>query len=280
MGCSRFLNSELKINNINNLHLFKDIQTTRTNMSIDKFVQDGQDPKVIEKVYSKISTMLNSGEIVSYIALQKKPAVTLLPDSISISNKRIFLCEFTKLGLATNFEIFDWKDIKDIAFKEEIFGSKVTVIPFTGENLSIDYIPKTQARRLYQLIKEVLEDIKSTPEQEVKSEVEAKPTPVKPIVPIRDIYGEPAREISQPKVEEAPKFEQPPVVQQDHTYTEPVQQTYQAPIPSTPAAAPAPLEEEEDELTLKLKKLKSLYDKQLISQAEYENKKAEILSQL
>jgi len=31
---------------------------------------------------------------------------------------------------------------------------------------------------------------------------------------------------------------------------------------------------------LKLKKLKGLYDKQLITQAEYETKKAEILSQL
>src|SRR5690606_39186403 len=141
-------------------------------------------PKVIEKIYNKISTMLNHDEVVSYIALQKKPAVTLLPDSIAISNKRIFLCEFTKLGLATNFEIFDWKDIKDIAFKEEIFGSKVTVIPFTGENLSIDYVPKTQARRLYQLIKEVLEDIKSNsssePQTQTKSVEEPKTIVTKP----------------------------------------------------------------------------------------------------
>src|SRR5690606_39347898 len=90
-----------------------------------------------------------------------KPAVTLLPDSIAISNKRIFLCEFTKLGLATNFEIFPWQDIKDIAFKEEIFGSKVTVIPFTGENLTIDYIPKTQARKLYRLIKDALANLQN-----------------------------------------------------------------------------------------------------------------------
>lgn len=250
-------------------------------MSLDKFVQDGQDPKVIEKIYTKISTMLNQDEVVSYIALQKKPAVTLLPDSIAISNKRIFLCEFTKLGLATNFEIFDWKDIKDIAFKEEIFGSKVTVIPFTGENLSIDYIPKTQARRLYQLIKEVLEEIKSSPKKtEPKPVVETQPSILKPVVPVRDIYGEKVEETTLTKFEEQPKnieIEQPPVVTQDHTYTAPVNQTYQVPIYTPPAAE---VEEVEDELTLKLKKLKNLYDKQLISQAEYENKKAEILAQL
>jgi len=250
-------------------------------MSLDKFVQDGQDPKVIEKIYTKISTMLNQDEVVSYIALQKKPAVTLLPDSIAISNKRIFLCEFTKLGLATNFEIFDWKDIKDIAFKEEIFGSKVTVIPFTGENLSIDYIPKTQARRLYQLIKEVLEEIKSSPKKtEPKLVVETQPSISKPVVPVRDIYVEKVEETTLPKFEEQPKIieiEQPPVVIQDHMYTAPMNQTYQAPIYTPPAAE---VEEVEDELTLKLKKLKNLYDKQLISQAEYENKKAEILAQL
>lgn len=248
-------------------------------MSIDKFVQDGQDPKVIEKIYNKISTMLNHDETVSYIALQKKPAVTLLPDSIAISNKRIFLCEFTKLGLATNFEIFDWKDIKDIAFKEEIFGSKVTVIPFTGENLSIDYVPKTQARRLYQLIKEVLEDIKSNsgePEKPTKPLVEPKSIVTKQAETVRDIYGETVEEVIPPKVVTTPKFE-PPVAKQDHTYTPPVNQTYQSPISTPP---PAPVEEEDDEITLKLKKLKNLYDKQLISQSEYENKKAEILSQL
>ena len=110
------------------------------NYQIDKYIQDGQDPKVVEKIHGKILDMLTPGESINYIALQKKPAVTLLPDSITVSNKRLFLCEFTKLGLATNFEIFAWQEVKDIAFKEEIFGSKVTVIPFTGENLTIDGI--------------------------------------------------------------------------------------------------------------------------------------------
>ena len=40
------------------------------------------------------------------------------------------------------------------------------------------------------------------------------------------------------------------------------------------------IEEIEDETTLKLRKLKSLYDKQLITQAEYESKKANILDSL
>lgn len=256
-------------------------------MSLDKFIQDGQDLKVVEKIYGKIVDMLTHDETLSYIALQKKPAVTLLPDSITISNKRIFLCEFTKLGLATNFEIFSWKDIKDIAFKEEIFGSKVTVIPFTGENLSIDYIPKIQARKLYQLIKEALENVKG---ESGASAIPSEPA-VKPSVPIRDIYQTPKEHEAEPAAHRtdvlgtptvtspvAPVIE-PPIVAQDKT------ETHSSPVPflEKPEVPVSPIveqKEDDDEITTKLKKLKSLFDKQLISQAEYESKKAEILSQL
>jgi len=247
-------------------------------MSLDKFIQDGQDPKVVEKIYGKIADMLTNGETVKYVAMQKKPAVTLLPDCIIISNRRIFLCEFTKLGLSTNFEIFSWKDIKDIAFKEEIFGSKVTVIPFTGENLSVDYIPKIQARKLFQLIKDALESSKlensDVPTQAIKE------TP-KPIVPIRDIYEKP-KESQSPGIEETKPFVPniPPSTPPTPVVSQPVVETKVEIITPPAAVAPIQVEEVEDEITLKLKKLKSLYDKQLISQSEYESKKAEILEQL
>ncbi len=49
---------------------------------------------------------------------------------------------------------------------------------------------------------------------------------------------------------------------------------------SAPAISELRITEQEDELTQKLQKLKTLYEKQLISQEEYENKKAEILARL
>ncbi|QBQ40145.1 hypothetical protein E2P86_02865 [Sphingobacterium psychroaquaticum] len=240
-------------------------------MSIVKFLQDGQDPKVVEKIHDKILDMLTSGEFIQYISLQKKPAVTLLPDSITVSNKRIFLCEFTKLGLATNFEIFSWSDIKDIAFKEEIFGSKVTVIPFTGENLTVDYIPKVQARKLYQLIKEALENV-NNPAFKIETETTVTPIPTTPAY-----QDEPKVEIHAP---------------QDHTVVnKEAEATFEITNLQTPEELPSVTEPkpviheepaivEDDELTLKLKKLKNLYDRQLITQAEYENKKSDLLSQL
>src|SRR5690606_39961929 len=101
------------------------------------------------------------GELVTYIAVQKKPAVTLLPDSIVLTNKRIFLCEPANLGLSTNFEIFQWAELKIITFKEEFFGSKFTVVPVDKENLTDDYIPKVQARKLNKQDKEAIEKHKS-----------------------------------------------------------------------------------------------------------------------
>ncbi len=257
------------------------------NYQIDKFIQDGQDPKVIEKIHGKILDMLTPGESINYIALQKKPAVNLLPDSITVSNKRIFLGEFTKLGLATNFEIFPWQDVKDIAFKEEIFGSKVTLIPFTGENLTIDYIPKTQARKLYQLIKAALDNLQNQKAEQKENKVSIEKE--KPIVP---------PVVEKPKFEERPTinstfaqqqaeqreqkpFSQPAFQKEEPSYQKPEPQSFQSVPPVSQTPPPVYNKpEEEDEMTIKLKKLKSLYDKQLITQAEYETKKAEILSKL
>lgn len=236
-------------------------------MNFELFAIDGQDIKIVEKLVVKLQDMMTEGERIDYIAVQKKPAVTILPDSITISNKRIFMCEFTKLGLATDFEIFSWKDIKDIAFKEEIFGSKVTVIPTTGENLSIDYIPKVQARKLYQLIKGALETSKLREiEQEREKFIVTAPKQTAPSFEIHQpIEEEPVNKSTQslPTVEEVNETIVSP------TITPPIVEL------TLPAIV-----EEDDEITLKLRKLKNLFDKQLITQAEYENKKNEILSQI
>lgn len=209
-------------------------------MNIDKYINDGQDPKIVEKLLIKLQDIMVSGEVITYISVQKKPAVTLLPDTIALSNKRIFLSEFTKLGLATNFEIFAWKDLKDIAFKEEIFGSKFTIIPIKGENLSVDYIPKNQARKLYQLASGALDEYR---EQQVQQELEANLPP-----PHTTTIQRESRDYDRPL----------------YPIEEPVLKT------NEPA----------DEMVTKLEKLKYLFEKDLITQEEYDSKKNELLSQL
>ncbi len=188
--------------------------------NIDKFLSDEQDVKTVEKVIIKLTDLLTSGEELIYLAVQKKPAVNLMPDSIAVSNKRIFYCEPGNLGLTMNFKDISWKNIKEVSFKEEFFGSKFICVPKHGENIVTEFIPKVQARKLYQAANEQLENYLNIPVIQKPIELE---------------------------IEEAQIIEQAPVI------------------------------EAEDETTLKLRKLKTLYDKQLITLEEYENKKAAIL---
>lgn len=211
-------------------------------MYIEQYLNEEQDPKVVEKLLGKLKDMLTSGEIVTYIAVQKKPALTLLPDCIVITSKRIFLCESAKLGLTTNFEIFNWQEVKDVSFKEEFFGAKFTVIPQNGANLTVEYIPKVQARKLYQLANEALE---KRDEEKRLRDLDLKKAGTPPVM-------------LKPMADEGPA---------------------EAPLKPTEEPVLKPVEEAEDELTLKLKRLKTLFEKQLITQAEYEQKKNEVLSQ-
>ncbi|WP_316735011.1 PH domain-containing protein [Pedobacter aquatilis] len=214
-------------------------------ISIDRFLSDEQDPKAVEKVIGKLNDLLTTGEEILYLAVQKKPAVNLLPDSIAISNKRIFYCEPGNLGLTMNFKDISWKSIKEVSFKEEFFGSKFICVPQHGENIVTEFIPKVQARKLHQAANEQLEAYKELVRQQLLEENRASAAAV--------------------------------------NYSAP--QTF-AEIPAAEPKAPEPIQiaeivdEPEDETTLKLRKLKTLYDKHLITQEEYEAKKANILDSL
>ncbi|PWS27150.1 hypothetical protein DHW03_14215 [Pedobacter yonginense] len=215
-------------------------------ISIDRFLSDEQDPKAVEKVIGKLNDLLTTGEELLYLAVQKKPAVNLLPDSIAISNKRIFYCEPGNLGLTMNFKDISWKSIKEVSFKEEFFGSKFICVPQHGENIVTEFIPKVQARKLHQAANEQLEAYKELLRQQLLEENRASASavnysPSQPTVEIPNLIQEP----EQPIIQIAEVVEEP-----------------------------------EDEATLKLRKLKTLYDKHLITQEEYEAKKANILDSL
>ena len=214
---------------------------------IDRFLSDEQDPKAVEKVLGKLNDMLTANEELIYMAVQKKPAVNLLPDCIAVSNKRIFYCEPGNFGITMNFKDISWKSIKEVSFKEEIFGSKFICVPLHGENIITEYIPKVQARKLYQAAYEQLENFK---EQQRLTDLEDRRSSTSAVT-VNAVTPEPVEE------EPAALFSAPPV-----------------------AAPVVHVEEPEDETTLKLRKLKSLYDKHLITQEEYEAKKADILDSL
>ncbi|TSJ38712.1 hypothetical protein FO440_19600 [Mucilaginibacter corticis] len=223
---------------------------------IEKFLQDEQDPKAIEKVYTRLVDLLTTGEEIIYIAAQKKPLVNLLPDCIAITNKRVLFFTPANLGLSIKFVDFVWKDVVDVYTKEEIIGAIFSVKTTNGAEMGVDYLPKVQARKLYQYAQERKE-----------SEREARRL----------------RDLEEKRAESgAVQFENPsqPVAAAYIPQQQPVQQ----PIPAAPEPKPEPVvvheEPKPDVLTEKLKKLRTLFDNGLISQEEYNHKKLELLNDL
>ena len=205
---------------------------------IEKFLNEEQDPKAVEKVYSRLNDLLSHGEEILYIAAQKKPLVNLMPDCIAITNKRVLFFTPANFGLTLKFVDFVWKDIIDVAIKEELIGAVFSIKTTNGTEIGVDYLPKVQARKLYQYAQERKEE-----EREARR--------------LRDLEEKRAESGSM-------QFETP--VYQPTSYSSPQQVAKE--------------EQKEDELTEKLKKLKTLFDKGLISQEEYNHKKLELLSDL
>lgn len=214
-------------------------------VNIDRFLADEQDPKAVEKVAGKLNDLLTTGEEILYLAVQKKPAVNLLPDCIAISNKRIFYCSPSNLGLTMNFKDISWKNIKEVSFKEGLLGSKFICVPQSGENIVTDFIPKVQVRKLHQAANQQLEEYKELLRQQKLEENRA----------TASTFNVPA---TTPQVIDLP-IEEAVII---------------------PEIAPVVEVEKEDEIEQKLIKLKTLYDKQLITREEYEHKKAAILDSM
>src|ERR1700744_2552888 len=223
---------------------------------IEKFLNEEQDPKTVEKIYLRLADLLTTGEETLYIAVQKKPLVNILPDCVALTNKRILFFSPTNLGLSIKFVDFVWKDIVDVYTKEEIIGAIFSVKTTNGAEMGVDYLPKIQARKLYQYAQERKE-----------SEREARR--------LRDLEEKRAESGAIQFENAARMASQQPVTPVEQI---PVQEPVHIP---EPVPAPAPVVQETpkpDELTEKLKKLRMLFDNGLISQEEYNQKKLDLLS--
>lgn len=225
-----------------------------------KFLNEEQDPKAIEKITSKLNDLLMKGEEVGYIAVQKKPAITVFPDSIVLTNKRIIICKPKNLGLSMDFTDYTWDDVAGAFVKENILGSEFSFNTNTDLSISIDYIPKIQARKIYTYAKEQLDLLKN---------------PVTISAPASETIQteEPEETVEEVETEEVINFaEIVPAVTPTYTETfEPIQQIQ-------PAGERKLSELSKEELFDKLQNYKKLLDNGLILQGEYDTYKKEILS--
>ncbi|MBP4139527.1 PH domain-containing protein [Flavobacterium geliluteum] len=232
-----------------------------------KFLNEEQDPKAIEKITSKLNDLLMKNEEIGYIAVQKKPAITVFPDSIVLTNKRIIICKPKNLGLSMDFIDYTWDDIVGAFVKENILGSEFSFNTTTDLQISIDYIPKIQARKIYTYAKEQLDLLKNP----VIIETPFAEAP-KPIEEATNF--EPEEIIEEIETEEVTNFaEIMPTVTPSYTETyEPIQQN------QTTTGERKLSELSKEELFDKLQNYKKLLDNGLILQGEYDTYKKEILS--
>lgn len=225
-----------------------------------KFLNEEQDPKAIEKITSKLNDLLMRGEEIGYIAVQKKPAITVFPDSIVVTNKRIIVCKPKNLGLSMDFTDYTWDEIVGTFVKENILGSEFSFSTKTDIQFSIDYIPKIQARKIFTYAKEQLDILKNpipvaTPVAEI-----VEPEIVEPI----------EEEVEEVETEEVTNYAE--ILPATVIHNEPVQET------SFATGERRLSDMSQDELFEKLQNYKKLLDNGLIMQGEYDAFKKEILS--
>ncbi len=228
------------------------------NEHIKNFLNEEQDPKAVEKITSKLHDLLMKNEEIGYIGVQKKPAITVFPDSIVVTNKRIIICKPKNLGLSMDFTDYNWDDIASAFVKENILGSEFTFATKTDLTISIDYLPKVQARKLYTFAKEQLDVVKN---------------------------GAAASAII-----EEPKQEAMPIVEEMETeevtnYAEimpsaPSNFTTENTIPDLASSDKSLTELSQEELFEKLQNYKRLLDNGLILQGEYDALKKEVLGHM
>lgn len=224
---------------------------------IKKFLNEEQDPKAIEKITSKLNDLLMKNEEIGYIAVQKKPAITVFPDSIVLTNKRIILCQPKNLGLSMDFIDYTWDQVEGTFVKENILGSEFSFSTKTEMTVSIDYIPKIQARKMFTFAKEQLDILKQG----------AVSNP--PAVPEAAV-----EEIEEMETEEVTNFAE--IIPTSIPEFTNENQGFVAQESAAKGTGLAGLSQ--DELFEKLQNYKKLLDNGLILQGEYDALKKEILS--
>lgn len=216
--------------------------------NLKKILNEDQDPKAIEKITSKLENLLMSNEEVGYIAVQKKPAITVFPDSIVVTNKRIILCKLKNLGLSMEFMDYDWDDIAGTFVKEGFLGADFSFSTKTDLTHTVEYLPKNQARKLYTYAKEQLDILKNG------------------VVTNLNLVSNTSVEIEEVLTEEVTDFAEILPVVQDTEIEEPISSQEKKLSEFT-----------KEELFDKLNNYKKLLDNGLILQGEYDKLKNEIL---
>lgn len=118
-----------------------------------------QDPKLIEKIVSKVKDILTSGEKIEHLVIQKKLVVNVQPDAVVLTNRR-FIVYRPKLFGRVVFEDYLWRDLSDVQLDEGVVGATLKFKATNNRRPELGFLPKVQARRLYAFAQEKEEQVR------------------------------------------------------------------------------------------------------------------------
>lgn len=200
-----------------------------------KLTAQNQDPKIVQTVTERVTGILTRDEEVLYVAVQAKPIINFFPDCVVLTSQRLILYRPKMLG-RVDFEDYLWMFLADARLEENIIGSTLSFVISDGRRISMDYLPKDQARCLYSFAQEQEQASLEVRRQRRMEEDRAKAGGVN------------------------------------------IQTNVAAPAPQPLTAAPQAASTPDPMATLR--QLKGMLDDGLISAADFEAKKAEILKRM
>ena len=113
-----------------------------------RFTIQKQRPEVVIKVIERVSQILTEREELVYIAVQQRLILNWFPDCIVLTSQRMILYQPKILG-RVDFTDYIWRHIHNTKLQENIFGATLSFLAGDGTLVSLDCIPKEQARMLY-----------------------------------------------------------------------------------------------------------------------------------
>jgi hypothetical protein len=126
---------------------------------IRALTNEEQDPAVVQTVLERVQQIMTSGENVLYVAVQKGPLAKISPDCAVLTNRRFIIYRPKLLGRII-FEDHGWRDLQDAKLQENVLGATFTLKTVSGHVLTIEHLPKAQARRLYAFAQEIEEQVR------------------------------------------------------------------------------------------------------------------------
>jgi hypothetical protein len=140
-----------------------------------KLIQEGQDPIQVGQAYTRAMSIATEDETIAYIAIANKNMLAPTHDCAVVTNKRLLIYKKKILG-GVDLDDCAWRDVRDVAITEERHGVSLSIDTIQGWPLSIEGLPKAQAWRLHEFVKQhsdKLQDKVSAPSSDFGAETPA-----------------------------------------------------------------------------------------------------------